>query len=386
MRRLFPLLVLALSASAAASPGKVKKARKLWAAYEGGEKSALGEALEVLEPALAHKKVAEDPSAHALMGHLQLEVARSERSLEGLSATGASLRKVLGMSPDDAVRADALDDLKAVQGLLLAGVEDDLAGKRLDAAWAKLEALVSVRALLAENKVVLRGMEERLLRTAIIVSAQSDHLDAALEHHEAFFGEGWFDAGLASRIATGLAAADRAEEALAFLAPLREEFPGDARLLRAQVELYGDDNEAAVGAVDAAKERLWPSVSGALLLADLYRDLAAGDAALEAYRQVLTLDERHRDALVRSAVIQGARADAAQAKLDEGGLPWREKRDLRKQVATDRADAVTSLEKARELDGRDREALERLVEAYTAHGDDKAAAEAKSALDALEAE
>jgi len=384
VRRMVLLLVLAMALPAAASPGKVKKATRLYAAYEDGDDTALAEAIEELEPALEHKKVVDDAAAWALYGHLLLEVARSDRSLDSLRAASDALAAALERSPDEAVASGVLEDLKATQGLLLASMEDALAGKRVDEAYARLEQMMAVRSLLSDHEIVLRGMEERLLRLAIIVAASSEHYDAALTHHEAFFGNGWFDAGLASMVATGLAGAGRVDEALAFLGPLREEFPGDARLLRAEVELHGDDREAALAAVEAAEERLWPSVSGALLLADLYRDLQAYDQAVKAYEQVLTLSERHRDAMVRAAVVRSRRADAVQATLDEEGLSWRDKRDREEAIEEDRSKAVELLEGARELDSEDRGVLEHLVAAYQAAGDDEAADEARAALDALE--
>jgi len=384
VRRMVPLLVLALAASASASPGKVKKADKIYVAYQEGDKAALAEAMAVLEPALAHKKVQDDAYAHGLWGHLLLEVARGTRSIDELRAASAALQKAVGMADDDGVRDGILEDLKSVQGLLLASIEDDLAAKRTDDAWARLEALMAVRATLADEGVVLGGMEERLLRTAIITAGKAGKVDAALGYHEEFFGEGWFDAGLASMIAGALAEAQRVDDALAFLTPLRDEFPGDARLLRAQVDLHGDDAEAALAAVDGAKDRLWPSVSGALLLADLYGELGAAEPALAAYAQVLELDEKHRDALVRSAAIVSGRADGAQATIDGGELSWREKRDSKKAVAADRAEAVSLLERARELDGQDAEVLELLVGAYGANADEESAAEAREALEQLE--
>ena len=99
---------------------------------------------------------------------------------------------------------------------------------------------------------------------------------------------------------------------------------------------------------------------------------------------MLELDEKHRDALVRSAAIVSGRADGAQATIDGGELSWREKRDSKKAVAADRAEAVSLLERARELDGQDAEVLELLVGAYGANADEESAAEAREALEQLE--
>ena len=385
MRGLVWMLMLTMATTAAASPGTVKKADKLYQAFRGGEREALAEAWAVLEPAMGHAKVAEDPAAWLLVAQVQYERGASSRELDTLSAANDAAANALRFEPSDPQAEAAIAVLKSTQGILVASMTDALASKQHDRAWEVLQAVVAGRESLASRDIVLRGLEEKLLRAAIIASVKSGHVDAAVTHHAAFFEQGFFDAGLASMIAKELGQSD-GEAAVAFLTPLREEYPGDERLLRAHVGLLMEEPEEAKAVIDSAKEQLWPSVSGALLLAELYDEVGADEASVEAYRQVLSIDATHRDALVRSARQASREADAKAAELEGPDLSRSDRRALDKAIASLRAEVVEQLERAREAHGRDREVLVALKAAYEANKDDDAAIEVQGAIDALEAE
>jgi tetratricopeptide (TPR) repeat protein len=383
VRGMVCLLVLAMASPAAASPSKVKKAGKLFEAYKAGERDALAEAWATLDPALAHKKVEGDPLAWVLVAEVQLARGEGDRDRETLASAVRAAERALQLGAEGPAAERAVEVLKSTQGLLIASMVDALASKDHDAAWEMLQAVLQGRKSLAERDIVLRGMEEKLLRTGIIVATKSGHVDEALPLHEAFFGEGWFDAGLASMIAKELGDAERA---VAFLAPLREEYPGDERLLRAHVGLLAGSPDDAKAVIDSAKEQLFPSVSGALLLGELYTQVGAEAEALAAYEQVLTLDAAHRDALVAVAADKARRADALAQTLEGPGLSRSERREAKAQLATLRSEVVSLLERAREGNGRDRAVLVALKAAYEANEDADAAIEVQGAIDELESE
>lgn len=384
MRGLFLMVCLATASTAAASPGKAKKAEKLYSAYEGGDREALENARSTLEAAIEHPKVAADAHAWILLGRMRHAEGASTRDLDTLAAAVQATEKGLdlGASGDD--EAAATDVLKSTYGLLVTALADAVAEGRYEGGYAILEAVEKALAKLTERGIRLDGLRERMLVNAMVASAKSGHVDDALRHHEAYFGEGWFDAGIASTIVRAYGD-DRRDEAIAFLAPLRKEYPGDERLLRAHVDLLSDDAEGARAVVDASREQLWPSLSGAMLVADLYDEMGAEEAALEAYAHLLTMDATHRDALLRTAAAATAEADVLAESLEAAGLSRKEKKAKEEELAERRAAVVAQLERAREAHGRDREVLEALKAAYEANRDEDAAIEVQAAIDELEA-
>lgn len=383
MRGLFLMVCLAMASTAYASPGKAKKAEKLYAAFEAGDREALEEARQTLEGAIGHAKVEGDAHYWILLGRMRHAEGASTRDLATLAAAVEATEKGLDLGPTADDEAAATDVLKSTYGLLVTALAEASTAKRYDDGYTILDAVEKALARLTERGIRLDGLRERMLIAAIVVSAESGHLDDALRHHEAFFAEGWFDAGLASMIARAYGD-DGTEAAIAFLAPLREEYPSDERLLRAHVDLLHADADAARAVVDAARERLWSSLSGAMLVADLYDEMGADEAALDAYAHLLTMDATHRDALLRTAAATRAEADALAATLEEPGLKRKEEQAKEEALAALRAEVVAKLERAREAHGRDREVLEALKAAYEANRDDDAAIEVQAALDALE--
>ena len=381
-----PLLALSLlSVSASASPGKVKKAAKLQAKYEAGDKAALVEALGVMEAAVEHPKVEGDPAAWAMLGHLRFEAAKDAGEPDGFADAARDLAKALELGAEGDVRDRAIGDLKSILGMLFHAAADALDAKREEEAARRLVTVLAVRQSLADAGVTVRALEDRILTLAVRVSILEGALDDALAFHEALLEEGVFEPGVAGLLAKSLAEAGRMEDALALMASMAEEDPGEPRLLRTHVELLvaADDPEAALARIAGQREYLWRSVSGALLLAELYQVVDAPQELLEAYRRVLEQDEHHVDARLWLAGWLTMEADADQALLDAGGLTWREKKELKTRIAEKRTEVVSLLESTFQDEPRRADIGEQLVAAHRAAGDDEAARAVQEQVDQI---
>ncbi len=353
----------------------VKKATKLQATYEAGDRAALAEALALMEPAVAHKKVAVDPAAWARLGHLRWERARAASDLEDAQAAARELSKAIELGAAGELLDAVQSDQKAILALLFQRAVDDLESGRPAEASAVLAPAAALRAELADGGVVLDALEQRFNVVAAQIELGSGRVDEALVFHDAHVDTGNVNAGLTAAIAKALAEAERAPDALALLARVRALQPDNPRLLRAEVMMLSQTGDAAgaVGRVDAAKEWLWGSVSGAYLMFELYREVGALDPALAAAARVLEQDPQHADTLRGIGAVRSSRADAAQAKLDAGGLKSADKRTLKAAVTVDRKEAIASYEAARRVDGLHIPTLRALAAAYRAVGNTKAA-------------
>jgi lipopolysaccharide biosynthesis regulator YciM len=382
------MLAVLIPTAALASPGKVKKAAKLQAKYEAGDKASLVEALGVLEAAIEHPKVESDPVAWGLMGHLRLEAAKEAADPDGFADAAKDLAKALGLGAEGEVRDRAITDLKAVLGTLFNAATDALEAERNDEAARRMVTVLAVRQSLADADVEVRALEDRILTLAIRVSILQGELDDALAFHQALLERGVLEPAIAAHLARSLGEADRMSDALALLATLASEDGGEPRLLRAHVELLmaSGDNEGAVARIEGQRENLWRSVSGALLLAELYEMADDEEKTLEAYARILEQEPKHVDGRLRIAAHKAGMADEAQARLDAGDMSWREKKALTSEIAAMRTDVVATLEATFGDEPRRIDIGERLVAAQRAAGDEEAALAVQEKVDALKAE
>ncbi len=380
------LVALALLPSVGhASPGKVKKAAKLQAAYEAGDKVALVEALGVLEEAIAHPKVEGDPAAWAMLGHLRFEAAKEAGDPDGFSSAAKDLAKALQLGAEGDAKDQATGDLKSILGMLFNAATSALDAKRDEEAAKRLVMVMAVRQSLADVGVTVRALEDRILTLAVRISIQESQLDDALTYHQALFEAGTFDPGIASLLAKGLAEADRMDDALALLEAMAEEDAGEPRLLRTHVDLLvaAGKRDAALERIDGQRDNLWRSVSGALLLAELYQVVDAPEQLREAYYRVLEHDEHHVDARVWLAAWLAKEADADQARLDAGDMSWEEKKALTGVIAGKRTEVVALLESTFKDEPNRGDIGALLVAAHRSAGDEEAARAVQEQVDAI---
>mgnify|MGYP000394773924 CR=1 FL=1 len=377
------LITLLVPAGAVASPGKVKKAVKLQAKYEAGDKASLVEALGLLEEAVTHPKVAPDPAAWALLGHLRFEAAKSAGEIDGYADAARELSKSLTLGAEDATKDQAVTDLKTILGTLFNVANDAVEAERHDEAADRLQSVLAVRQSLKDDGVTVRALEDRILTLAIRVSVQQNELDDALGYHAALLETGVLEPGISVLVARSLADADRMSDALGLMATMASEEPGEPRLLRAHVELLmkADDKEGAVTRIEGQRENLWRSVSGALLLAELYEFAEDEEKTLEAYARILEQDPKHLDGRLRIANHKKGIADDKQAELDAGDMNWKEKKALQTEVAALRTDVVGLLESAFADESRRVDIGELLVAAHRAAGDEEAALAVQEKVD-----
>ena len=184
-------------------------------------------------------------------------------------------------------------------------------------------------------------------------------------------------------VARALADADRMSDALGLMATMASEDAGEPRLLRAHVELLmkADDKEGAVTRIEGQRENLWRSVSGALLLAELYEFAEDEEKTLEAYARILEQDPKHLDGRLRIANHKKGIADDKQAELDTGEMNWKEKKALETEIAALRTEVVGLLESAFADEPRRIDVGELLVAAHRAAGDEEAALAVQEKVD-----
>jgi len=390
VRPLFTALLCAalLPAGALASPGKVKKAAKLQAKYEAGDKASLVEALGVLEGAIQHPKVQGDPAAWALLGHFRFEAAKEAADPDGFADAAKDLAKALELGAEGDTRDQAISDLKSVLGTLFNAATDALESKRNEDAARRMITVLAVRQSLADVGVEVRALEDRILTLAIRVSILDGELDDALAYHEGLLERGVLEPGIAAHLARALGEADRMSDALGLMATLAREDGGEPRLLRAHVELLMEsgDSEGAVTRIEGQRENLWRSVSGALLLAELYEMAGDEEKTLEAFARILEQEPKHIDGRLRIAAHQVRQADEAQAVLDAGDMSWKEKKALTSEIADMRTEVVSLLEATFADEPRRIDIGQLVVEAHRAAGDEEAALAVQEKVDALKAE
>ena len=104
--------------SALASPAKVKKAEFLQGMYESGDQASLVEALALMEDAIEHPKVATDPNAVALLGHLRLEAAKGASDIDGFTSAARDLSRAMRFGATGETREQTMLDLRSVLGTL----------------------------------------------------------------------------------------------------------------------------------------------------------------------------------------------------------------------------------------------------------------------------
>jgi tetratricopeptide (TPR) repeat protein len=367
------VVLLLASSVALASPGKLKKADKLWDRFGSGDREALAEARESVDAAIAHPKVEGDPMAWALRGRIYLafltnaDLPRPEVDVAGIALS--SLEKA------HELRGVGLgEDVLALEASVVSQLMNHVEAKRWDDAEHHLELALRARELGQQvaSRDEQREVEVRSL--GVRVAAAGGDLDAAREHFYALLDLGRVDTGLAGLIARKLADAGDAEGALAFLDPLMAKVPDDERLLRTQIDLLLEQDRAseAVVRIDRAREQLSTSVSGAFLIAELYEQAGDIQQARSAWEHVLTLDERHQSSLLALGASLVDEAEQVRASLEEEEDA--EARPLsRQQVARLEADladlwarAEEHLRAAHEVDRQSAPVLEALVALYEA--------------------
>ena len=382
------MVTVLLPTSALASPGKVKKAAKLQAKYEAGDKASLVEALGILEEAIEHPKVQDDPAAWARLGHLRYEAAKAAGEIDGFADAARDLAKALELGAMESARDQAITDLKTILGSVFNATNDAVEAERHDEAARRMATVLALRESLGEVDVKVRALEDRILTLAVRVSVQEGELDDALGYHEALLATGVLEPGISVLVARALADAGRMSDALGLMATMAAEDAGEPRLLRAHVELLmkADDKEGAVTRIESQRENLWRSVSGALLLAELYEFAEDEQKTLEAYARILEQDAKHLDGRLRIAAYKGGLANDKQAELEAGDMSWKEKKALQTQIADLRTEVVGLLESAFTDEPRRADIGERLVAAHQAAGDEEAALAVQEKIDKVKDE
>ncbi len=387
MRWLALALLLAPSGALGAS-GKVGKALKALDKFDAGDRAALDTARKAAEQATASS---DDPEAWAVRGRVYLlhltnpDLPRPDGDPAILAVE--SFEKAVALGASGSVHGQLSRWVPILESTVTTALLNDVEGKQWDAAAARLELALRVRAVGDGLGGRDDEREAQARRLAVQVTTRTGHLDEARAHYLAFVdAAGRHDPGLAGLVARELATAGDLQGALAFLQPLDDELPDDERLLRTEVELLreGDRLDEAVARVDKAAETLRGSVSGAFLAAGLYAEAGADERARELWEQTLALDARHFEAhlLLGRSLLDEASDIAARLEDSEqtqSKRPDPELRALAEELADLRQRVEAHLLAAHELDSQRREPVEALIASVEAH---LAEAEGDEALEA----
>lgn len=379
---------LLIAAPAHAQNSQVKKARAAYDAYEGGDKAALDDAREAIDRASVHKKTGDLVDVWVLKGRiLSAQAVRDGApTSEGLAAAVGTWSAAAERGATQEQLAEGLVKLLAATRLV---VRDDLESKRFDDAWGKVEAAMKAHAVLTETGWSDPRVEVPLLQLAILSAVRSERIDAATSWFAAWRALDAFEASVAVQVASAIARTKDVDAAVAFLDPLLEERPLDSAMLTRVVELLVEaerPDEAKARLATAAKAENAGSSGSLLLFGSLQEQVGDDAAARTAYEAALELNPAARDAWLPLARILVDDAAAAQATLDAGSLPRKEKKALAAEREADLARAVALVEQARDAAGGSpgKDVLSAMVVVYGAAGQDEEKAKAEKALQSAE--
>lgn len=366
------MLALWLWATLDAQAGKTTKVEKALAAWEGGDAEAWDDARAALDKLVA--KAPDDPTLAALSGRLWLSAATHGRAVDGAVPVEQALRafeKAQGQVEGE-VRAQTEPAVSQLASLLVADLTNQVEGKQWDDAATTADRCgraFAVATAFGQRDPERVATYERL---ATRVAVHADDLGAAKTHYAALqAATGTWDAALGAKVARALQEHDSPAAALAFLAPVLDTQPTEEALLRAWVEiaLAGGDTAAAVARLDAVRDGLATSKSGAVLLGELYAAAGQKDAARTAYESLLALEPTNIPANAALARFWLAAAGETAAQLDAetaARKPSRELKQLQERVAADLQQADERARVAAEADPSDLALQELLAEVLTA--------------------
>lgn len=384
--RVAALLIGLFAASPAlAQNSQVKKATAAFAQFQKGDSEALQAAQAAIDKAAVHKKTGESPDTWGLRAQIYTELTLAEgvpsvESMESVVSTweGAIER---GFALESA--APDLAKLVSATNLVL---RDDLESKRIDEAWARVEAAMRARTLLKKTGWSDERVEPQLVELSILTAVRASKVDEA----QAWFAE-WkamdrFEPSVAVQVAKAIAEGDK-DAAIAFLDPLLKERPIDAAMLTEAVAILvaAKKTDQAVQRVEQAAAHEDASSSAVqLMLGHLYLELGEDGPARAAYEAALEQNPQAAEAWQPLAGLLVAEAKALKEKIDSGELRRAQRNEADDQRTANLESAAALLEKAREAAPEpDKAVLTALIEVYDALGRDDDEAKATEALEKL---
>jgi tetratricopeptide (TPR) repeat protein len=389
------MIALWLWASVDAHAGKTTKIEKALAAWEAGDAEAWDDARAALDKASA--KAPDDPALLVVAGRLWLSAVTHGRPVEGADPVEQALSSFEGAQRagvEGELRAQVEPAVAQLASVLVAELTNQVEGKQWDDARAGVTRCARAFALaeaLGQRDAERTGAFERL---ATRVAVQAGDLAGAKEHfgklHDA---TGTWDAALAAKVARKVSELGAPAESLVFLGPILDAQPTEEALLRVWVELALQSGapDQAVARLDAVREQLVTSKSGAVLLGELYDTAGRKDEARAAYEALLAQEPTNIPANAALARFWLASARATRTQLDAetaARKPTKELKQLQARINADLQQADDRARKAVEVDPGDAAhqqlLLDILTERIAAAGAVARTSTEKAAVHALE--
>lgn len=314
------MIALWLWTATDAEAGGTKKIDQAMAAWQSGDADAFGDARAALDKARA--RAPEDRLLAVLEAELWLAAAEKAWPVDGEPATARALAALEAAPPaslEGETRARAEPLAGRLAGLLVAELTNQVEGKQWDDARASVDRCG--RALALAEGAGQRDAERTTTyeRLATRVAVQRGDVDDARAHFAALHAaSGRWEVALAGKLARKLAEVGSPAEALAFLGPILDAEPTEEALLRGWVEiaLQAEQRDQATARLDAVRDTLVGSKSGAMLLGELYALAGQRDPERAAYEALLALEPTHAPANAALARFWLAAARSARAPLD----------------------------------------------------------------------
>ena len=386
--RVLPLLIGLLAASSAqAQNSQIKKAEAAYEAFSNGDPGSLDAALAAIDKASAHKKTSEKGSVWVLRGRVYTALALQD-GVPSPEAIEAAVSSWEGAVERGAGKGAISDDLAKILSATTLIIRDDLEGKRIDDAWARVDAAMRGRTLLENVGWSDERFEGPLLQLAILTAVRADKMAEAKLWFADWRAMDLFEPSVAVQVAGGLAKTD-ADAGVSFLEPMLQERPLDPAMLTKVIELLlaADKPADALTRVKKASKAKGSGSSGSqLLLGHLYRMAGDDSASRAAFESALEQNPESAEAWLPLAELLLAESATLQEKIDGGELQRADQSEAEDQRAANLESAAMLLEKARDATAGNpaKEVWAVMVEVYGALGREEDKAAAQEALDKAE--